>query len=132
MSKEKRTQDEALAERLKEIMEDQKNETDKNYYIGIANILNRTVIDPAVIAGSVRLLKAHRTALYDSIPIGDIDAMGLLNLIQEHLAQVDASIAGLEQAAKPVEVLDGEAKAKPLDRMEAQEAEVVENEDAKS
>jgi len=95
----------------------------------VAGEIRKQVIDPAVIAGSLKMLKAHRNALYDAFPNGaELDAMDMLNIVQVHLANVDASIAGLENALKPVEVLEKEKAAKPLERL-AQEAEVVEDED---
>lgn len=126
---EKLTQDEALAQRIAEFEKTNPDESSKNYHLLLAGYLNAQVIDPAVIAGSLKLLKAHRNALYDSIPVGDIDAMGLLNIIQNHLAKVDASIKSLETSIAPVEVLESKNKKAPLERLNAQEAEVVENEE---
>ena len=130
----KMTQDEALAEKIAlksaELERDGKSHFER--HVGIAEMLRTEVIDPAVIAGSVKMLKAHRNALYDSMPTGvDLDAMDMLNIVSTHLQNVDASIAGLENALKPVEVLEKEKAAKPLERM-AQEAEVVEDENSKS
>lgn len=100
--------------------------------IAVAGEIRHQVIDPAVIAGSVKLLEAHRNALYDAFPNGaTLDAMDMLNIVQTHLANVDASVASLKNALKPVEVLEKEKSAKPLDRI-AQEAEVVEDENSKS
>ena len=133
MSTEKMTQDEALAQKIGEFEKANPSESSKNAHYSLAVYLRKEVIDPAVITGSVKMLEAHRNALYDAMPTGvDLDAMDILNIIQVHLANVDASIAGLKNALKPVEVLEKEKAAKPLERMEAQEAEVVENEDSKS
>lgn len=133
MSNNKMTQDEALAKTLSEMLKEQPS--GEGYLLGVATKLRHEVIDPAVIAGSLKLLKAHRNALYDAMPTGvDLDAMDLLNIIQNHLGKVDASIESLENSLKPVEVLEAEKKKSPLERMksEAQEAEVVENEDTES
>lgn len=140
----KMTQDEALArafhdnyERLApdhgyETREDTKafdpNSANGKLMIAVAAEIRKTVIDPAVIAGSLKMLKAHRNALYDAMPTGvELDAMDMLNIVSTHLQNVDASIAGLENALKPVEIIEKEKAAKPLERM-AQEAEVVEDE----
>lgn len=130
---EKMTQDEALAKKLSEMLKEQPS--GEGYLLGVASMLRREIIDPAVIAGSLKLLKAHRNALYDAMPTGvDLDAMDLLNIIQVHLGKVDASIESLENSLKPVEVLEAEKKKSPLERMkaEAQEAEVIEDEDSES
>lgn len=135
----KLTQDEALADILAEklgIKSPSGNGGHANEeLLTVATQLRKEVIDPAVIAGSLKLLTAHRNALYDSMPTGvDLDAMDLLNLIQEHLAKVDASIQSLENTLKPVEVLENEKKQSPLQKLksDAQEAEVVDDEDAES
>lgn len=130
MSNQKMTQEEALAQRIADFEKENPSESSRNYNLSLATYLSREVIDPAVIAGSLKLLKAHRNALYDSIPVGDIDAMGLLNIIQTHLQKVDASIASLESTLTPVEVMNDKNKKSPLERLNAQEAEVVENEKA--
>lgn len=126
---EKLTPDEALAVKIDKFLEENRNES--NVTVLLAEYLRKEVVDPATITGSLKLLEAHRNGLYDSIPEGDIDAMGLLNIIQNHLANVDASIATLKQSLAPAEVMQGKSK-KPLDRMKAQEAEVVESEDQES
>lgn len=131
----KLTQDEALAQRIAEFEKENPSESSKNHDLLLAEHLRKTVIDPAVIAGSLKLLTAHRNALYDSMPTGvDLDAMDLLNLIQEHLAKVDASIQSLENTLKPVEVLENEKKQSPLQKLksDAQEAEVVDDENTES
>lgn len=111
------SQDEALAERLADLLGIKSpSGSDKKAtpeLVEVATELRTQIIDPAVIAGSTKLLKAHRNALYDSVPVGDIDAMGLLNIIQNHLAVLDETIQGLERSL-------------------IAEAEVVENEDEKS
>lgn len=135
MSNNKMTQDEALAQKIAEFEKENPNESGRNHDLLLATFLRKQVIDPAAIAGGLKLLKAHRNALYDSMPTGvDLDAMDLLNIIQNHLGKVDASIESLENSLKPVEVLEVEKKKSPLERMksEAQEAEVVENEDKES
>ena len=132
MSNEKMSQDEALAKRMSEMLKEQPS--GEGYLIGVASKLRHEIIDPAVIAGSLKLLKAHRNALYDAMPTGvDLDAMDLLNIIQVHLGKVDASIESLENTLKPVEVLEAEKKKSPPERMKAtaQEAEVI-DEDTKS
>lgn len=145
------TQDEALAVKFHETYErlapdfgyetrDETKEFDPEsangkLMIAVCGELRKEVVDPAVIAGSLKLLKAHRNALYDSMPTGvDLDAMDLLNIVQLHLGKVDASIESLENSLKPVEVLEAEKKKSPLERMKsnAQEAEVVDSEDSKS
>lgn len=136
MSEQKLTQDEALAKTMVEYVESiggsiTPNTPDENVPLLLAEYMRTEVIDPAVIAGSVKLLTAHRTALYELVPVGDIDAMGLLNIIQEHLLNVDNSIASLNHSLKSTEAPESEAKQKPLDRMAAQEAEIV-DEDKKS
>ena len=130
----KMTQDEALAEKLADLLgikspsgSDRKATEE---LVEVASELRKEVIDPAVISGSLKLLEAHRNALYDAFPNGaELDAMDMLNIVQTHLQHVDASIASLKNSLKPVEVLQKEQSAKPLERM-AQEAEVVEDEDA--
>jgi hypothetical protein len=102
-------QDQALANQLREMLKEQKS--GEGYLEGVAAQLRTQVIDPAVLAGAVRLLKAHRDGLYDAIPVGDIDAMGLLNIIQNHLAVLDETIQGLQRAATPeAEVIESEDK----------------------
>lgn len=97
---EKLTQDEALAKTLSEMLKEQPS--GEGYLLGVATKLRHEVIDPAVIAGSLKLLKAHRNALYDAMPTGvDLTAMDLLNIIQVHLGKVDASIESLENSLKP-------------------------------
>lgn len=104
-----RSQDEALAKQLSQMLKDQPS--GEGYLIGVAEKLRSQVIDPAVLAGATRLLKAHRDGLYESIPVGDIDAMGLLNIIQNHLAVLDETIQGLQRAAIPeAEVIESENK----------------------
>lgn len=135
----KLTQDEALADKLADLLGIESPSGAGGHaneeLVEVASELRKQVIDPAVIAGSLKLLKAHRNALYDSMPTGvDLDAMDLLNLIQTHLGKVDASIESLENTLKPVEVFEGENKKSPLQTLKgsAQEAEVVDSEDAKS
>lgn len=133
MSEKKLTQDEALAQKIAEYEKSNPAGSIAEAQFNLAKFLRTEVIDPAIITGSVKMLKAHRNALYDAMPTGvELDAMDLLNIVQSHLQNVDASIASLENALKPVEVLENEKNAKPLERMEAQEAEVVEDENSKS
>lgn len=129
----KLTQDEALAQRIADFEKENPSESSKNHDLLLAEHLRKTVIDPAVIAGSLKLLKAHRDALYESMPVGvDLDAMDMLNIVQAHLQKVDASIESLQNSLKPVEVLEGQKKQSPLQRMKAQEAEVVDDENSES
>ena len=129
MSKQKLTQDEALALRLRDklgIKSPSGSDKPSSELVEIAEWLRTQVIDPAVIAGSLKLLEADRDALYASVPEGDIDAWGLLQIIQNHLQNLDTSIASLKAVLQPNEV-DHE---KPLSRMDkAQEGEIVDHED---
>lgn len=69
--------------------------------IAVAGKIRSQVIDPAVIAGAGQILKAHRDGLYESIPEGDLDAMTLFNIIQNHIGTLDAAIKSLQRAVTP-------------------------------
>lgn len=100
-----RQQDEALAKTIDDFLEVHKDERDVT--VLLAGHLRTQVIDPSTLKGATTLLKAHRDGLYDSIPEGDLDAMDLFNIIQNHIGQLDAAIQGLRSAVTPeAEVVD--------------------------
>lgn len=85
--------------------------------LAVAGEIRRQIIDPTIISASIKMLEADRNGLYQSMPVGDIDAWGLLELIQNHLSKLDQTINSLKAS---------------LTGSTAPEAEVVKDEDKKA
>lgn len=64
--------------------------------IKVAHEINATVIKPAGERASAYMLRNYHKALYDALPVGDVDAFDLLQIINTHLENVSHAIRTLE------------------------------------
>lgn len=86
--------DEALALLLQQLMD--KHEDN---FEAVAHELNLTVIKPAGERAAAYMLRTHHRALYDALPVGDVDAFDMLKVVNEHLDKVAGAIRTLESTA---------------------------------
>lgn len=86
--------DEALALLLQQLMD--KHEDN---FEAVAHELNLTVIKPAGERAAAYMLRTHHRALYDALPVGDVDAFDMLKVVNEHLDKVSGAIRMLEATA---------------------------------
>lgn len=85
--------DEALALLLQQLMD--KHEDN---FEAVAHELNLTVIKPAGERAAAYMLRHHHRALYDALPVGDVDAFDMLKVVNEHLDKVSGAIRTLESS----------------------------------
>jgi len=64
--------------------------------IAVAHEINKTVIKPAGERAAAYMLRNHHKALYDALPVGDVDAFDMLKVVNEHLEKVSQAIRMLE------------------------------------
>lgn len=83
--------DEPLAALLTDLIE--KHEGDM---IAVAHELNQTVIKPASERAAAYMLRHHHKALFEALPVGDVDAFDMLNAVNNHLENVSAAINSLD------------------------------------
>lgn len=74
----------------------------------VAHELNTTVIKPASERAAAYVLRNHHKALYDALPVGDVDAFDMLKVVNEHLDKVSGAIRVLE--ASEAQTADQESK----------------------
>lgn len=83
---------------------DKESDTGK-MLIAVAHEINQTVIKPASERAAAYMLRNHHKALYDALPVGDVDAFDMLQVVNNHLDKVAGAIQMLETAeAEIVEV----------------------------
>lgn len=83
--------DEPLGALLKDLIE--KHEGDMT---AVAHELNQTVIKPASERAAAYMLRHHHKALFESLPVGDVDAFDILNAVNAHLENVANAINTLD------------------------------------
>jgi len=64
--------------------------------IAVAHEINQAVIKPAGERAAAYMLRNHHKALYDALPVGDVDAFDMLKVVNEHLEKVAQAIRMLE------------------------------------
>lgn len=65
--------------------------------IAVAHEVRTRVIEKLANQSAAYLLQSHRNALYDSMPVGEVDAFDLLNIVNGHLNKVDQALATLKE-----------------------------------
>lgn len=83
--------DEPLGALLKDLIE--KHEGDMT---AVAHELNQVVIKPASERAAAYMLRNHHKALFEALPVGDVDAFDILNAVNGHLDKVAAAINTLD------------------------------------
>lgn len=83
--------DQALGLLLKQLMD--KHEDN---FEAVAAELNETVIKPASERSAAYILRNHHRALFEALPVGDVDAFDILKVVNEHLDKVSQAINMLD------------------------------------
>lgn len=83
--------------------------------IAVAHEINETVIKPASERAAAYMLRNHHRALYDALPVGDVDAFDILKVVNEHLDKVSQAINLLDSQG-------GTTVAEIVDDMRAEES----------
>lgn len=64
--------------------------------IAVAHEINIQVIKPAGERAAAYMLRNYHQALYDALPVGDVDAFDMLKVVNDHLDKVAQAIRMLE------------------------------------
>ena len=64
--------------------------------IAVAHEINESVIKPASERAAAYMLRNHHKALFEALPVGDVDAFDILNVVNNHLDKVAQAIAMLD------------------------------------
>lgn len=64
--------------------------------IAVAHEINETVIKPASERAAAYMLRNHHKALFESLPVGDVDAFDILSAVNDHLEKVAQAIHMLD------------------------------------
>jgi len=83
--------DEKLGELIKTLMDKHEDNME-----AVAHELNTTVIRPAGERSAAYILRVHHKALYEALPVGDVDAFDMLEVVNNHLNSVAQAIQVLE------------------------------------
>lgn len=85
-------------EKLGELLQTLINKHEGNME-AVAHELNLAVIRPAGERAAAYMLRNHHKALYDALPVGDVDAFDMLQVVNNHLENVSLAIRTLESGA---------------------------------
>jgi hypothetical protein len=64
--------------------------------IAVAHEINETVIKPASERAAAYMLRNHHKALFEALPVGDVDAFDILSAVNNHLDKVAQAINMLD------------------------------------
>jgi hypothetical protein len=65
-------------------------------FTAVAHEINQAVIKPASERAAAYMLRNHHKALFESLPVGDVDAFDILTVVNNHLEKVAQAINMLD------------------------------------
>lgn len=78
--------------------------------IAVAHEINETVIKPAGERAAAFMLRNHHRALFEALPVGDVDAFDILNAVNGHLDKVAEAIRMLDGGSGVIQKKAEESK----------------------